>query len=93
MNYSNNDGPYYHMDKWARCMRETMVMFFASLEVGVRRVQRDLLTIFLETGSATADDVRKLVGFPMGFSSSCFTTNVIGPLDGVGTLGETVSPN
>jgi len=41
-------------------------------EAVIRRAQRALLTVLLETGSATADDVRELVGLPPGVGPKCF---------------------
>jgi hypothetical protein len=38
----------------------------------VRRAQRALLTVLLEAGSATADDVRELVELPPGVGPKCF---------------------
>jgi hypothetical protein len=38
----------------------------------IRRAQRALLTVLLEAGSATADDVRKLVELPPGIGPRCF---------------------
>jgi hypothetical protein len=43
-------------------------------EAVVRRAQRALLTVLLETGSATADDVRELVELPPGIGPKCFGT-------------------
>jgi hypothetical protein len=41
-------------------------------EAVVRRAQRALLTVLLETGSATADDVRDLVDLPQGVDPKLF---------------------
>lgn len=41
-------------------------------EVVVRRAQRALLTVLLEAGSATADDVRAAVELPPGIGPKCF---------------------
>jgi hypothetical protein len=38
----------------------------------IRRAQRALLTVLIETGSATADDVRALVELPVGVGPKCF---------------------
>lgn len=44
----------------------------AHREAVIRRAQRALLTVLLETGSATADDVRELVKLPNGINAKCF---------------------
>ena len=44
----------------------------ATREVVIRRAQRALLTVLLETGSGTADDVRALVELPPGVNAKCF---------------------
>ena len=44
----------------------------AHREAVIRRAQRALLTVLLETGSATADDVRELVELPPGIDPKCF---------------------
>lgn len=41
-------------------------------EAVVRGAQRALLTVLLEAGSATADDVRALVELPSGVGPKCF---------------------
>jgi hypothetical protein len=41
-------------------------------ETVIRRAQRALLTVLLETGSATADDIRRLVELPRGIGPKCF---------------------
>jgi hypothetical protein len=41
-------------------------------EAVIRRAQRALLTVLLETGLATADDVRELVKLPPGIGPKCF---------------------
>ncbi len=41
-------------------------------EAVIRRAQRALLTVLLETGSATVDDVRELVELPPGVGPKCF---------------------
>ncbi|MEN6406360.1 MAG: hypothetical protein ABFC77_07810 [Thermoguttaceae bacterium] len=44
----------------------------AHRETIIRRAQRALLAAILETGSATADDVRELVELPPGIGPRCF---------------------
>lgn len=44
----------------------------AHREAVIRRAQRALLTVLLETGSATADDVRDLVELPPGINAKVF---------------------
>lgn len=41
-------------------------------EAVIRRAQRALLMVLLETGSATADDVREVVELPPGIGPKCF---------------------
>jgi hypothetical protein len=41
-------------------------------ETVVRRAQRALLSVVLEAGKATADDVRELVELPPGVNAKCF---------------------
>lgn len=57
-------------------------------EAVVRRAQRALLTTLLETGSATADDVRDQVEVPEGVNPKCFGA-APGPLARAGIIRHT----
>jgi hypothetical protein len=52
--------------------QDAFAVLAANREVVIRRAQRALLTVLLETGSATADDVRELVELPPGVGPKCF---------------------
>jgi hypothetical protein len=58
---------------------DAFAVLTANRETVIRRAQRALLTVLLETGSATADDVRELVELPLGIGPKCFGA-VPGPL-------------
>lgn len=51
---------------------DAFALLTAQREVVVRRAQRALLRVLIETGSATADDVRELVELPPGVNAKCF---------------------
>jgi hypothetical protein len=51
---------------------DAFAVLTANREAVIRRAQRALLTVLLETGSATADDVRELVELPPGINAKCF---------------------
>ena len=55
-----------------RRKQDAFAMLTANREAVIRRAQRALLTVLLETGSATADDVRELVELPPGIDAKCF---------------------
>jgi hypothetical protein len=55
-----------------RRKQDAFATLTANREAVIRRAQRALLTVLLETGSATADDVRKLVELPLGIGPKCF---------------------
>ena len=59
-----NEGERHKADAFA--------LLSAHREAVIRRAQRALLTALLETGSATADDVRELVELPPGVGPKCF---------------------
>ncbi len=51
---------------------DAFAVLTANRETVIRRAQRALLTVLLETGSGTADDVRELVELPPGINAKCF---------------------
>ena len=51
---------------------DALALLSAHREAVIRRAQRALLTVLLETGSATVDDVRELVELPPGVGPKCF---------------------
>jgi hypothetical protein len=51
---------------------DAFAMLTTNRETVIRRAQRALLTVLLETGSATIDDVRELVELPPGVGPKCF---------------------
>jgi hypothetical protein len=55
-----------------RRKQDAFATLTANREAVIRRAQRALLTVLLETGSATADDVRELVELPPGINAKCF---------------------
>jgi hypothetical protein len=64
---------------------DAFALLLARRETVVRRAQRALLTVLLETGSATADDVRELVELPPGIGPKCFGA-APGPLARAGVI-------
>jgi hypothetical protein len=59
-------------DEGERRKQRAFATLTANREAVIRRAQRALLTVLLETGSATADDVRELVELPPGINAKCF---------------------
>lgn len=55
-----------------RRKQDAFATLTATREAVIRRAQRALLTTLLETGLATADDVRELVELPPGVGPKCF---------------------
>jgi hypothetical protein len=55
-----------------RRKQDAFAVLTTNRETVIRRAQRALLTVLLETGSATADDVRELVELPPGINAKCF---------------------
>ena len=53
-------------DQGERLKLDAFAVLTANREAVIRRAQRALLTVLLETGSETADDVRQLVELPPG---------------------------
>jgi hypothetical protein len=51
---------------------DAFAVLTANRETVIRRAQRALLTVLLETGSATADNVRELSDLPPGINAKCF---------------------
>lgn len=68
-----------------RLKAEALDLLKARREAVIRRAQRALLIVLLETGSATADDMRELVELPPGVGPKCFGA-VPGPLARVGII-------
>jgi hypothetical protein len=58
--------------KGERRKADAFALLSAHREAVVRRAQRALLMVLLETGSTTADDVRELVKLPSGIGPKCF---------------------
>jgi hypothetical protein len=55
-----------------RRKQDAFATLTANREAVIRRAQRALLTVLLETGSATADNVREQVELPAGINAKCF---------------------
>ena len=51
---------------------DAFALLEAHREAVIRRAQRALLTVLLEHGTGTADDVRELVELPPGINAKCF---------------------
>jgi hypothetical protein len=64
---------------------DAFAVLTANRETVIRRAQRALLTVLLETGSATADDVRELVELLPGVGPKCFGA-APGPLARAGII-------
>ena len=64
---------------------DAFAMLAAHREIVIRRAQRALLTVLLETGSATADDIRDLVDLPPGIGPKLFGA-APGPLARAGII-------
>ena len=70
-----------------RRKQDAFALLAATREVVIRRAQRALLTVLLETGSGTADDVRALVELPPGVNAKCFGA-APGPLARAGIISQ-----
>ncbi len=68
-----------------RRKQDAFAVLTANREAVIRRAQRALLTVLLETGTATADDVRELVELPPGINAKCFGA-APGPLARAGII-------
>jgi hypothetical protein len=55
-----------------RRMADAFAVLAANREAVIRQAQHALLTTLIETGSATADDVKELVELPPGINAKCF---------------------
>jgi len=64
---------------------DALALLSAHRETVIRRAQRALLTVVLETGSATADDIRARVELPTGIGPKCFGA-APGPLARAGVI-------
>ena len=62
----------YGLDQGERRKADALAILTERRETVVRRAQRALLTVLLNAGSATADDVRELVELPPGINAKCF---------------------
>jgi hypothetical protein len=72
MNCNHNCNPCRCSAEGERRKQDAFAVLTANRECVIRRAQRALLTVLLETGSATADDVRELVELPPGINAKCF---------------------
>ena len=59
-------------DDGERLKADAHSLLAANREAVVRRGQRALVTVLLQMGSATADDVREQVDLPPGIGPKCF---------------------
>ena len=81
-----------HLCNPCRCTAEgerrkldAFAMLTANRETVIRRAQRALLTVLLETGTGTANDVREFVELPPGIGPKCFGA-APGPLARAGII-------
>lgn len=72
MTCNNNCNPCHNGAEGERRKLEAFAILTVARKTVIRRAQRALLTVLLETGSATADDLRELVDLPPGINAKCF---------------------
>lgn len=72
LHYPPNCNPCHCQAEGERRKLDAFAVLTANREAVIRRAQRALLTVLLQKGSATADDVRELVELPPGINAKCF---------------------